>query len=219
MAVTFPDYYDFIATYQNDDDPSLKWRNTWTFFSGTAPVLGAGIVGALALFATTLIHSDASVVLFDVYNWARGRQTYPNGSPIISYPAADPGVADAHWTHLHTPYVPVGGEVVLRIDHPSTGPGKPGRNFIRALMGEADIQAVSGGPPISTILIANLQADLANALAFSGLSSYFHAGLGGQYLANVRYSKKNGVVGGASQIDGFSVIEVTTNKRTRKNKK
>lgn len=219
MSVTFPGYYDFIATFQNDTDPSLKWRNTWTFYSPTTPVLGAGIVGALALFATTLCHADASVVLFDVYNWSRGRQTYPDGSPIISYPAADGGVADTYWTHLHTPYVPVGSETVLRIDHPSVSPGKPGRNFIRALMGEDDVSAVSGGPPISNVAISDLQADLASALGFSHLNNYFHAGTGGQYLANVRYSKKTTTVLGASEIDGFSVIEVTTNKRTRKNKR
>lgn len=215
--VTFPDYYDMIVTYQNDTNPEIKWRNTATFYSSTTPVLGAGIVGALATFFVGYIHSDASAVLFDVYNWSRGRQPYPNGSPIISYAASDSGTADAIWTHLHTPYVPTSGETVLRIDHEPSSAGKPGRNFLRGLLGAADTDAVSGGPPLLTVLPANLQLDLNGLLSGSHLSEYFGAGTGGQHLALVRYSRLHNMVLGTSEVAEYKVIEATSNKLRRRN--
>jgi hypothetical protein len=217
IPVDFPDYYDLIVTYQNDDNPAVKWRNTYTFYSATTPVLGVGIVGALATYAVGLIHSDASAVLFDVYNWTRGRQPYPTGSPIISYAASDSGTADTYWTHLHTPYVPQSGETVLRIDHEPEGPGKPGRSFLRGLLGEADVSAVSGGPPILTVTTANLQTDLDALFAAAGMTAYLGAGSGGQHLALVRYSRLHNEVLGSSGVDDFHVIEATSNKLRRKN--
>jgi hypothetical protein len=219
MAITFPDYYDFIVTYQNNSNPKIKWRNTYTFYSATTPVLGAGIVAALATYTVGLIHSDASAVLFDVYNWARGRQPYPLGSPIISYPAADAGTADTYWSHLVTPYVPAAGLICLRVDKPCDTAGKPGRNFLRGLLGEGDTDAVSGGPPLLTTTVANLQANLGSVIAAAGLAVYFNAGTGGQHLAQIRFGGKPAAVQGVSEINGFSVIEATANKLSRKNKK
>lgn len=219
-VVTEPGYYDQIITYQNHLNPAIKWRNTYTFSSVVSPpVNGAGIVQAISAFAVGLVHSDTDLVETAVYNWARGRQPYPLGSPLFVDVGAVPGTADTNWPHLATPYDPPVGSLVLRIDHQPNVGGKPGRNFYRALLGDEDIDSVSGGPPALVPTVANLQADLNALLTASGLHNYFDAGLGNQFLALVRFSKKTFTVNGTTSIHSFNVIDATENKRSRKNKR
>jgi hypothetical protein len=219
MAITFPDYYDFITEYTNLLDGTIKFRNTWTFFSGTTPVLGEGIVAALANYAVGLVHEDCAATKFSVYNWARGRQTYPLGEPVFTFDTSDTGTAGTNWPHLDSDYLPAGGEVCLRIDHDPTTGNKPGRNFQRGLLGKNDITSLSGGKITLVPSVADLQTDLNAWLTSSGMSPYVGAGTGGQHLAIVRYGGSPKAVQGSSTLFQVQVVDATTNKQTRKNKK
>lgn len=215
---TFPNGYDLIVTYQNQTDPTIQWRNTFTFISNTVPVFGAGIVGALGGFAQTLCHPDSSVVEYKCYNWARGRQPYPLGLPLFVHTLNIPGTAPSHWTALSASYVPTGGEVVLRIDHVPTALGRPGRTFVRGLLGENDISALSGGRIFLTGSLATFQADLNTIVSSSGLGAFLVPTATTQVLAVIQYTKKTDTVHGYAGIGSLVVIDATNNKRSRKNK-
>jgi len=220
--VTLANHYDCIATYQNNVDPSIRWRNTYTFHSDAVPVPNAGILAAIGTFAVGMVHSDVSLVELAVYNWSRGRQPYPTGSPLFIENAPAVGTADTEWPHLTSPYLPPGGEVTLRCDHTPQTSGKPGRSFFRALLGESDISSFSGGkwtlkPPVT---LANLQGDLNALLLASSLRTYMSAGApGGQSLVIVRFSKKLDVVFGSTLVTNFSLFGPTTNKNRRTSKR
>lgn len=214
--VTLPNAYDMIVSYENTADPSIKWRQTYTFQSEEPPSIGAGIVEALATYSICLVRSDSNATGIALYNWARGRQPYPTGDAIETDSLAVPGEAGAHWPHLASEYVPVGGEQVLRIDHEPGVGSKPGRSFVRGLLGTGDISALTGGGIELVPLVADLQTDLGNIIIASGLTPYFGGGTGGQNLCIVRYSPKTNVVHGAVSVTSFHVIGATTNKRSRK---
>lgn len=217
--VTLPGAYDIIFGVHNFDDPAIKWRQTFTFQSTISPVIGEGIVEALATFSNACVRSDSVNDSIAIYNWARGRQPYPTGDAVAVDTLSVAGSAASHWPHLNSTYDPAPGEVCLRIDHaPSVG-SKPGRSFLRGLLGEADITSLTGGAVLLVPTVTNLQADLNTLLSTSGLSAYFGSGTGGQRLCIVRYSPKTNVVHGAVDVNGFNVIGATTNKRQRRNRR
>lgn len=219
MAVTLPGAYDMIVKFGNIADPQLQWRSTYTFLSDTTPVLDVGIVLAIRNFAQMTIHSDSHMTGYDVYNWARGRQPYPLGSPVIATTGSLVGTADTSWTPLVGTYLPNGGEVCMRMDHITTGQGKPGRSFLRGLLGEHDVISVTGGKWTLVAGQAPWQTALAANVTSSGLGAYMLPTATSKVLCVVRYSAKLGVVHGSSGINQFQIIGVTTNKQTRKNKK
>jgi hypothetical protein len=214
--VTLADTYDLIVEYANIADPSITWRNGYTFHSDTVPVFGVNITTALGTFARTLCHDDAQIIAYSLYNWARGRQPYPTGEAIWIVAAAASGTALTHWNPpIDSDYIPNNGTVCLRIDHQAT-PGKPGRTFVRALLGEGDVSAVSGGRPVLSAGAADWDTQLQAVLTATGLSTYMGAGASGQHLCVVRYSPKTGIVHGSSPTTAFHAIGATTSKKSRR---
>lgn len=218
--VTLPGVYEMIVEFSNVADPTIRWRNTFAFASTPTPAPGDAITSAIYNFCKGMIHDDAQISKFSVYNWARGPQPYPTGSPLFTGTVADLGTAATIWgSALGPTYTPPGGEVVARIDHLPVSGSKPGRNFFRGLFGTENVAALSAGRWFLLIAIAVLQTILDNLLssAHSNLVAFQGAGSGGQRLVVVRYSPKTGVVHGTSNIASMKLIGVTTNKRTRKN--
>lgn len=217
--VTLPGAYDHISTFQNIANPTEKWRATMTFAAPAVPGPSTPIVQAIEGFMSTVVHSDAQIIQHSVYNWARGRQPYPLGTPIFTITGAVPGVAGAEWTALASPYIPAGGEVVLRIDHEPVGGGRPGRNFFRALLGKSDVSSTSGGKWILVPTVLALQVNLATILTATSLATFLNGGVGGARLIIVRYSPKTNIVHGETDVSTLQVVGVTTNKLSRKNRR
>lgn len=217
--VTLANAYEAVVEYALISDPTITWRNTYSYHSNTTPVEGAGLPAALATFVGGFAWPDTNLVKLTHYNWARGRQPYPSGEPIFVDPVNAACVANTIFTSLATPHHPTGAEVVFRMDHFATSGGRPGRTFIRSLLGMGDVTAVSGGKWTLVPSLASLQAEMSSALAGSGLGAYFDAGSGGQWLSIVRYSPKTNVVHGDVQIAEWSLVGPTTNRSARKNKK
>lgn len=222
MAVTLPNVYDLIVSVENSANSMMKWRNTFTFYSGGSPAPGVGIIAAIGGFMEAMVRSDSTIVEFSCYNWARGRQPYPLGQPIFTITTAIQGTADSNWTSLTSPYSPVGGEVVMRVDHQPEAGGKPGRNFFRGLFGERDLSSITGGNWATVPSAGAIQTNLETILTASGLKNFFGPftpGPGTQVLAVVRYSKKLGTVFGYVPITDFRFVAVSTSKRTRKSRR
>lgn len=217
--VTLPGTYDMIVEYQNASTPTVTWRNTYTFQSSVLPTLTTPIVAAIGSFAFNLVHSDVNYIGWKVYNWARGRQPYPLGSPVLVDSFSSPGNAGTEFPSLHVPYTPAGGEVALRVDHEPATAGRPGRNFLRGLLGSGDLSAISGGRWNLVTPLANINANYQAVLNATGLSSFFGPGSGNAALVIVRYSPKTGIIHGVSLVNGFTPLGVTTVKLSRKGRK
>lgn len=216
--VTFPGAYDVIFEYHNVTDPTIFWRTTWTIVDNAPPTWPGGILGALQAYVTAMVHSDVLVDKLSVYNWARGRLPYPLGTPLFIQPLSLIGQADGNWPALSTPYTPAGGEVCLRVDKIASG-GKNGRNFHRALLGEDDISALSGGRISTVASVAVLQTQHDTIVTNAGLHSFMLPAATTTGLIVMRFSEKTGVVHGYSMLSSMSVIGATTNKLNRKNRK
>jgi hypothetical protein len=219
MAFTATGVYDAIFEFTNNAAPLDKWRTTLTYIQTIVPSPTDAFIIAIEGVWKAFVHPDVTLSTITVYNWSRGALIYPAGSPIFTKTTNVVGTADTNWPHLAPLYSPNGGEVCLRMDHEPTTGGKPGRSFLRALLGEDDVSAQSGGRWILNPTLANLQSDLNGILTGGGLMPYFGAGLGGTIIGIQRFSKKHSVVGPFVPCTGFTLIGVTTNKLTRKNKK
>lgn len=219
LPVTLPNVYDLIVTKANHGDPSIRWRNTMTFFSLSVPTPTTPIVAAILGWNNGSTWPDTDLVEVSCYNWSRGRLPYPTGTAIFTETLSLPGTANTVWTHLGSPYDPVGGEVCLRIDHIPEAPGRDGRTFLRGLLGSLDIAAISGGRWILTSTVANLQANLNSLNSLTALDAHFSSGLSSDKLVIVRYSPKTETVHGSDEVAALSVVGVTTNKRSRANRR
>ena len=220
MATTLPGVYEFIAEFANHTNPNITWRNTVTFRSTATPTITSPIVTALNEFFMRMAQPDTDYVKRSVYNWARGAQPYPQGLPLFTDSTVVACIGDTVWdSALGSTYKPTGGEVCMRVDHESGSPGKPGRNFFRGLLGEDNIASLSGGQWFLLIAIAVLQTILDNISHTVGLDVFFGAGSGGTQLGTVRWSKVHLTAPTFQPTTSFRIMGVTTNKRTRKNKK
>jgi len=215
--VTLGGVYSAIVKIQNLANPQVQWRNSWDFISPAAPTPGTNIIAAILDFQQQCIHSDAQIVDISAYHWARGRQPYPQGMAIFTEPVQLVGTADAGWGFSSGEYVPLGGEVVARIDHTPNVGNKPGRTFLRGLIGKNEVSALSGGrySMVSGSPVTNTK--LQQVLTNSTLAGYIGTQTAGQQLCIVRYSRKTGTVTGNVSVSGFVLMGVSTNRQTRKN--
>jgi hypothetical protein len=212
--------YTLVIENSLISDPAQKWRNTFDFSNATVPHPLDGVVTSLTALSNTFIHSDSQTDKVTCYNWAKGRQPYPNGTPIFERLFGTPGSADTAWTPpLSTGYEPQGGEVVFRVDHAPVGGGRPGRSFFRAFLGSEDIQSTSGGKWFLSASLSSFQTKLDSIITSTGLAPYLGGGLAGTAVVVVRYSPKTNIVHGAVNVEELNAIGVSTNKQTRKNKK
>lgn len=217
--VTLPGVYSAVVEMENIANPEDHWRNVWDFAASAAPVVGDALVTALRQFHAKSLQADSRVKEISVYNWAKGAHPYPQGQPLFVDNTPEVGTALIDWAHIDPTYLPTGGEVCLRIDVNPVSGGKTGRKFMRGLLGKNDVSAVTGGRWSTVATQTNLQGDLAAAATAAGLTPYLGAGSGGKRLVVVRYSPKTNTVSGSVNVAGLIVVQATTNRQTRKNKK
>jgi hypothetical protein len=219
MAVTLPGTYELIVEKFNTTDPTKTWRNTWTITATTVPAETGNIVGAIQAFEIACCWNDSTVGTFKLYNWARGRQPYPDGEPLWERVLDTAGGAHTAWGYLdELPLPAAGGEVVVRVDRLTSG-GKPGRLFFRSIPRDIDITAVSGGRWTVDTGRPITDASLQSIVTGSAINEFFGGGSSGQQLTVVRYSKKTNTVNGIAPVTSMHFIDVTTNRQTRKNKR
>lgn len=213
--------YTAIVEYSVVADPTIKWRNTYDFHSAITPTGTADIIAALAAYATAWIFANSQLETIKVYNWSRGTQPYPNGLPILEITYNHAGTGATVWT-LSDTYAPVGNEVCLRVDKLHAGIGRPGRFFYRNFLPETQIQAGYG---IGWSLISGThitQSTLETFLTSSGIVNYLSGHIdptSQQGFATVQYSRKANIVHGYNYDSNWVIVDVTTNKPTRKNKR
>lgn len=221
LPQTLPGVYTFIVEYQNIAQPSVQWRNTYDFFQSSLPQVGDSIANALRQWAQSMIHADARMFKASVYNWAKGRLPYPQGQPIWSESLNVTGTAETAWSYP-SGYVPlpVGGEVVLRVDREHFGGARPGRLFLRTLLQEADLQSPGSGQKWTLTTVSPItQAHLNSIVTGSGLNNFLNQTAPGTGLCVVQYSPHTQTVHGFLPMTSFLLVGPSTNKQTRKNKK
>jgi hypothetical protein len=218
--VSLANVYDLIITMRNIANPDITWRNTYTFYSPTVPVVADPFPQHAVVFQQNMIWADCEIVEVSCYNWSRGTQPYPSGMPLWTIIVAYAGTAVTHWgAQLQTPHVATGAEVVMRLDHSPAVGNKPGRNFYRGLLGMGDVASISVGKWILIIAIAILQAILDTIGNTTLFYQHLAAGASAQKLVVVRYSPKTHTVHGYTPVTAINLIDVTTNKKSRKNRR
>ena len=213
--------YTAIAEYNVIAEPTIKWRNTYDFHSAITPTGTADLVAALATYAPGFIFNTCQLTTIKVYNWSRGTVPYPDGLPILEITYNTAGKADVAWT-LSDTYAPTGNEVCLRVDKNHAGIGRPGRFFYRNMLPESQLSATVGG---GWSLISGThftQAALEAWITSSGVVNFLTGHIDPttqQGFATVQYSRKANIVHGYNYDSNWVIVDVTTNKPTRKNKK
>lgn len=213
--------YTAIVEYSVIAQPETKWRNTYDFHSAVAPTGSADIVAALAAYAPGWIFNNSQMDSIKVYNWSKGTQPYPNGLPILDIVYNTVGHASTAWT-LSDTYAPMGNEVCLRVDKEHSGIGRPGRFFIRNFLPDTQVQATygNGWELISGTHIT--QSALAAWITSSGVVNFLAGHVDPttqQCFCTVQYSSKAHEVHGFNYDSNWIIVDVTTNKPTRKSKR
>jgi hypothetical protein len=214
--VFLTDAYEMIISYQNTSDPTLKWRNTWEIFSTSAPLPTDPLVSNLILLG--LAFADASVTLETIscYAWARGTVPYPEGSALWVKTVGSACTAGSDWGTVRASYIAGDKSLCLRIDKEPFGSGRPGRNFIRGLIGTSDVSAIAGGRWQLDHTPASWNTALAVILTDANIPQYFSGGASSIKLIIVRYSAKTNTVHGYAEVTGLNIIGATTAKGNRK---
>lgn len=219
--VTLAECYTAIVEYSVIAEPTIKWRNSYDFHSVPTPTGSADIVAALASFAPGFIFANSQMNSIKVYNWSKGTNPYPAGLPILEIVYNTGGHAATAWT-LSDTYAPLGNEVCLRVDKEHAGIGRPGRFFYRNLLPETQVQAGYG---VGWSLISGThftQSAMEAWITSSGVVNYLAGHVDPttqQAFITVQYSAKAHVVHGFNYDSNWVIVDVTTNKPTRKSKR
>jgi len=208
--------YELIFNYQNTSDTTLKWRTTHEIFSSSAPLPTDAIVTDLTLLAEAMADTDTTLETVACYAWARGTVPYPEGSALWIKTLGVPCTASSDWGTTRVTYVPGDKSLCLRIDKETVTSGRPGRNFIRALLGTGDVSSISGGKWQLVKSRTLWQEAFEVILADANVEQYFSAGSSAIKLVVVRYSPKTNTVHGYSEIGSMQIINATTAKGNRK---
>ena len=219
--ITLANVYTAIAEYSVIASPTVKWRNSYDFHSAVAPTGSADIVAALALFAPAMIFSNNQLDKIKVYNWSKGTQPYPDGLPILEIDYNTAGTAESDWVFTGS-HPEAGNEVCLRVDKLHAGIGRPGRFFYRNFIPYDQLQAQDGGGWSLVSLTPINQGRLETILTAKGIVNYLAGHIDPttqQGFATVQYSSKAHVVHGYNYDSNWQIVDVTTNKPTRKSKR
>jgi len=218
--VTFPDHYTVIEEYTNVIDSTNKHRNTFDFYATVPPTSSDALITALGELAPHLAMATFNYTRVAVYNWSRGVNPYPSGSPIFEESASIACDAETAWDFAGSSLgaTPTGKEICLRVDREPGSPGRNGRLFLRGLLSVESIQSPGSGDWIFTTDGADVfnQTKLDSLLTSTGVADYFGAGTGGMHLCMVRYGPKHGGIVSEASLNGFTLIGPTTSKSTRK---
>jgi hypothetical protein len=110
----------------------------------------------------------------------------------------------------------------MRVDKNHAGVGRPGRFFYRNLVPSSNLQATDGGPWQLVSGSGFNQTHLETWLTTSGIVNYLAGHIDPttqQGFVTVQYSRKTNVVHGYNYDSNWVLVDVTTNKPTRKSKK
>lgn len=214
--VYLPNVYSIIVQYANTDNVDLRWRNTYDIFAAAAPAPGDAVVDAIGAMALAMAHDDTTLESITCYNWARGTVPYPTGTALWVKTIGVVCTAEADWGSVISGYVPGDKSLCLRIDHQPSTSGKPGRNFIRGLLGTNDVSSVTGGKWILGHPASEWETALLVILVDANIPQYFSGGSSAIKFVTVRYSPKTNTVHGYTVEAGWTVIGATTAKGNRK---
>lgn len=216
-----PDMYTAIVEYSVIAAPTTKWRNSYDFHSAVTPTGTADIVAALASFGPAMIFANNQLDKIKVYNWSRGTQPYPDGLPILEIPYGTAGTAESEWVFTGS-QPEAGNEVCLRVDKQHLGIGRPGRFFYRNFIPYSQLQAQDGAGWSLVSLTPINQGRLEVILTSTGIVNYMAGHVDPtlqQGFTTVQYSRKANLVHGWNYDSNWVIVDVTTNKPTRKSKK
>jgi hypothetical protein len=181
------------------------------------------VIGAAENYWIDQLRSDCILESTSLYNWKYGRQPFANQLPLWTHSIGSAGAKNTVYGSQSP--AAVGREVVGFIKF-ETGGAKPGRQFLRQLLDENDINAVAGDEWRFVPGGAGVTPATYHTHAMNRLSPFIGATAALPAFYVVHFSAKNWnqnpVAANApfsTAVTDVQLIRPGTNKSTRKNKK
>lgn len=175
----FPDH-GVLSVFTQSNDGSHEWRNTidvvWLDSDGP-PGPGEPVILAFVEFLQGFMRDDCTIVKYSLQPYSKGNLPFDQQGNIwettADLPCKNWGPGTVYPLAVSSGTTPL-GETCVSVIKPKfgTGPGKPGRLFVRNGIDNANVTSTAGGPPVLTTLTAGVIPGDINAWATTKLGSF-----------------------------------------------